>query len=520
MSHEIRTPMNAVLGFCYLLEQQPLDQVARDFVMKINSSGRTLLNIINDILDFSKIEAGHFELEIRPFKLSAMLDHLAAVISSSASKKDLEFVLVPALYVDDVLGDELRLQQVLINLLSNAIKFTEHGEVVLTLCVESIQDDLLKLRFSVRDTGVGISPEHQENIFSPFTQADNTISRRFGGTGLGLAISRSLVELMGGRLQVSSMPGYGSEFWFELPMIPLVPYEPVAVPETASKILIIDDNEAARLAMQFTANELGWWADLASSGEEGLQQVQEMQASNTPYDLIIVDCRMPGGMDGPETVQALMKIWVQAPKRPRVLLASAYSLEDVRQMPGFELVDGFLTKPVTSSSLYDAIARLQTPSVQQALLDSVPDTAEPPLAGMRILVVDDAEFNREIAAHVLAMEGAHVDLAVDGQDALNWLDANGDKVDIILMDIQMPVLDGLAATREIRRHEHWRRLPVLALTADAFSQAQEMAVEAGMDDFVAKPFKVDALLEKIRYWRTREHPCPMECPLNDDVTPD
>ncbi len=506
MSHEIRTPMNAVLGFCYLLEQRPLEDDTLSLVRKIHGAGRSLLAIINDILDFSKIEAGRMEIERVPFYLSNVLDHLAAMMSTSAGNKNLELIIIPPANVDAVIGDELRLQQVLVNLLSNAIKFTERGEMELRVSIISEQDDQVNIRFAVRDTGMGISLEQQQAIFSAFTQADSTISRRFGGSGLGLAICMKLVRLLGGELQLNSCEGEGSEFWFVLPLQLNAQADRPPLPLANLHLLVADDSSTARDALLLTARSLGWHADLVDSGKTALLQTLASFENQTPYDVLLLDWKMPG-MDGLATAQALRESIPlengEASRAPIVLMVTAYSREELLAQSGMASIDGVLNKPVTASVLYNAVAKVLFQRQHNVPIAPV-EASTQRIPGVRVLVVDDSEINREVVMCILEADGALVSLASDGQEALDWLSLHDDAVDIVLMDIQMPHMDGYAATRQIRKNPNWAYLPVIALTAGAFKSSQDAALAAGLNDFISKPFNVSQLMALIQRWTGRK----------------
>lgn len=501
MSHEIRTPMNAVLGFSYLLQQLPLGDEARKLVRKIQDSGNILLAIINDILDFSKVEAGCLKIENAPFFLSDVLGHLASLMSASASKKNLELILVPPLDADAVIGDCLRLEQVLVNLVNNAIKFTDEGEVELRVSLEQQREDQLCLRFSVRDTGIGISKDQQELIFTEFMQADNSISRRFGGTGLGLAISRKLVNLMGGELQLTSQLGEGSEFWFELTLPRDPDLEQFSPPLAGLRLLVTDDNKPARAALMLAAQGLGWHADAADCGESAILQIVESINNHSLYDVVLIDWNMPG-LDSLVTAESIIRAVPENNTLPVLLMVTSYSTDELLAQPGIDIAEGILNKPVTTSMLYNAV----TTAFQKRQQASLPEPMKPfktcgcSISGIRVLVVDDCEINREVTQRILQTEGAVVSLALDGQDALEWLAQYGDAVDIVLMDIQMPRMDGYSAARRIRENPSWANLPVLALTAGAFQNLQDAAFEAGMNDFIAKPFNIPHLLAQIQHW--------------------
>jgi CheY-like chemotaxis protein len=393
----------------------------------------------------------------------------------------------------------------LVNLLGNAIKFTERGEVELRIAVESADEHGALLRFTVRDTGIGISPEQQAQIFSAFAQADTSISRRFGGTGLGLAITRQLVVLMGGDLGVKSAVGRGSGFWFWLPL----PYDAQAQPMPTGlaplHFLVVDDNPTAGAALVNTVARLGWTADLVSSGEAALRQAQAHLDHQRVYDALLLDWQMPQ-WDGLATAQALsglLRERIEPSRRPLiVIMVTASSRDELLAQPGIDAVDTVLSKPVTPFALYNAITEAVNRR-QPGLVSAQPRPAQTQprrLLGVRVLVVDDSEINRELAQQVLELEGAVVVLANDGQEAVDWLRANPRAVDIVLMDVQMPRLDGYAATRVIRADARWKDLPILALTAGAFQTLRDAARDSGMNDFIAKPFAIDQMMARIQRW--------------------
>ncbi|CAD6873862.1 Multidomain signal transduction protein including CheB-like methylesterase, CheR-like methyltransferase and BaeS-like histidine kinase [Methylomonas fluvii] len=508
MSHEIRTPMNAVLGFCYLLEQHALNEEERSLVRKIRDAGRSLLAIINDILDFSKIEVGRLEIENLPFRLSDMFDHLAALMAAAADHKNLELIIIPPASIDALMGDGLRIQQVLINLIGNAIKFTERGEVVLRVTVDDWQNgDTVAVRFAVRDTGIGIAEPQLDDVFAAFTQADNTISRRFGGSGLGLAICRQLVNLMGGELRVNSVAGQGSEFWFVLRLQRHLDGNPVqSLPHLHHlKLLVVDDCETTREAVNTSARSLDWNANAVASGDAAIVELLASLERAEPYDALLLDWPMPGvdGMSAAEAIRASLA--AVNPDQPRIaiilMISSSYSRELLAADADMKHVEGILSKPVTPSALYNAVAAVLSKSPPLlGLPDKSSNSAGARLQGLRILVVDDSDINREVARRILESEGAQVSLASDGQDAVDWLFKHPGAADLVLMDVQMPRMDGYAATRRIRENPAWSDLPILALTAGAFKNLQDAALEAGMNDFIAKPFNVPQMLELIRRW--------------------
>ena len=522
MSHEIRTPMNAILGLCYLLEKQTLPAVSAEMVQKIHGAGRALLGIINDILDFSKIEAQRLDIEHVSFRLSDVLDNLASIMASSLGKKALELVVAsPPAGVDFLRGDSLRLGQVLINLAGNAIKFTDTGEVAVR--VERGPDDAagrVMLRFSVRDTGIGIPKDKQQLIFHAFSQADSSTTRNFGGSGLGLTISARLVELMGGQLHVESEPGRGSEFSFTLPFERSDPVDSVLPEMTHLRVLVADDHVTARAVLADTVGSLGWHADTADSGEQAIALA--CQSSTPHYDVLLLDWRMPG-IDGLQAAAQIHELQA-GDNAPVIIMVTAHDREVLREQIGNEVADIAINKPVTSSSLYNAV--LQAKLIRGELNVRTLSTAHSArLTGLRLLIVDDSEINRDVGASILRGEGASVELAEDGSIAIAILQSRPTDFDVVLMDMQMPVMDGYAATRLVRATPQLARIPVVALTAGAFKSQRDLALEAGVDDFVAKPFEVEQLVAVILQLmeRTRGHtphatvPSPRAAPVPSRV---
>ncbi|HEX7981903.1 MAG TPA: response regulator [Duganella sp.] len=495
MSHEIRTPMNGILGLAYLLEQRRLDADAADLVRKIRNAGRSLQAIINDILDLSKIEAGRLEIEQVPFNLSDVLDNLASIMAAGAGDKDVELTIAPPPSVGQLVGDALRLEQVLINLTGNAIKFTEHGAVGVGLTLLEHDAQRAVLRFAVTDTGIGIAEDKLGHIFSAFSQADTSTTRRFGGSGLGLTICQYLVEHMGGEIGVTSEPGRGSEFWFTIPFgrVAAGQVEPAAL--TNLDVLVVDDSDISRDNIASMARALGWRASQAMSGALALDCVRQRHQAAGGFDALLLDWQMPG-MDGMQLARRIRESYPDD-AQPVLMMVTAYARDELLRQQGIELVDGILTKPVTSSCLYNALARaLRRRGGQGDGAQERPASMR--VAGVRVLVTDDSDINREVASRILIAEGAVVHLASNGREAVDWLREHPDAVDIVLMDVQMPVLDGYEATRELRQSPAFADLPIVALTAGAFKSQQDEAREAGMDAFVAKPFNVDELMEVVR----------------------
>jgi len=489
MSHEIRTPMNAVLGLAYLLERMDLPDAAHALTRKIHLAGRNLLGILNDILDVSKIESGHIEIERAPFQLDEVLDGLATIMTVTAGDKPLELVIRPPDCLDcTLLGDALRLSQVLINLTSNAVKFTASGSVEVGVDLLERTASEIRVRFSVRDTGIGIDEAAQSRLFQPFAQADASTTRRFGGSGLGLFISRRLVELMGGRLELDSRPGEGSTFRFELRFEVLDTASSHLAGTTRMRVLIVEDDPLVSEALAATVTALKWSATQVASGHQALNLVQRDSTLQGPDALVLLDHRPPE-LDGPAIASAIRQALPNA-AQPLLFQLTCAPREPESETPGAGGFDMVLSKPLTPSSLHDAViqARRQRLGVRP-LTDPKPSNAHR-LAGLRLLVVDDSDINRDVAQLIFGAEGAEVYLANDGREAVDWLIAHPDAVDLVLMDVQMPVMDGRAATRLIRETPSLPRLPIVALTADTVGDQQSAALEAGMDAFLSKPFDV------------------------------